>query len=176
MFASFAEELGTGSYDRVEGHEINDLYLSQLLNFGQIDSSDGVLGNPRKAPKTHLRGIYICLLDRGREWGSVAGLPITNCHCRCICRTRRPSPLETARTKTPSPSPKQVLAGAARQLTEVIRELQNTFRGLSRGSRRWVGHWCPQGDRRARRDDQMVSTGVPSHHEARRGSLRLRDG
>ena len=49
MFASFAEELGTGSYDRVGGHEINDLDLSQLLNFGQIDSSDGVVGNPTKA-------------------------------------------------------------------------------------------------------------------------------
>jgi hypothetical protein len=30
------------------GHEINELDLSQGLNFGQIDASDGVLGNARK--------------------------------------------------------------------------------------------------------------------------------
>jgi methyl acetate hydrolase len=31
--------------------------------------------------------MYICLLDRGGEWGSVAGLPVTYCHCRHLLET-----------------------------------------------------------------------------------------
>jgi hypothetical protein len=46
--------------DRVGGDEINDVDLSQ-----DKSSIQWRVRKPRKALKTH----YICLLDRGREWG-----------------------------------------------------------------------------------------------------------
>jgi hypothetical protein len=66
--------------DRVGGHEINDVDLSQLLNFGQIVIQWRVR-KPKERRLKRTDGHLHMSTRRGREWGSVAGLPVTYCHC-----------------------------------------------------------------------------------------------